>query len=82
MCCSLGNVYTTNKSFRSEHSSTNKHLSEFVHLEIEMAFNTFQELMDISEKNIHYLVDTVFENVKMIYNNLISLLVKILLLIG
>lgn len=61
MCCSLGNVYTTNKSFRSEHSSTNKHLSEFVHLEIEMAFNTFQELMDISEKFIHYLVDTVLE---------------------
>jgi len=35
LACSLGNVYTTNKSFRSEHSLTNKHMSEFTHLEIE-----------------------------------------------
>ena len=35
LSCGLGPVYTTNKSFRSEHSSTNKHLSEFTHLEIE-----------------------------------------------
>jgi asparaginyl-tRNA synthetase len=34
LACSLGSVYTINKSFRSEHSSTNKHLSEFEHLEI------------------------------------------------
>ena len=29
--CALGAVYTTNKSFRSEHSSTYKHVSEFTH---------------------------------------------------
>ena len=40
MACSLGNVYTTNKSFRSEHSSSSKHVSEFTHLEIEMINNS------------------------------------------
>ena len=43
MACSLGNVYTVNKSFRSEHSSTNKHVSEFTHLEIEIVNNTLTD---------------------------------------
>lgn len=52
LACSLGRVYTTNKSFRAEHSSTHKHLSEFEHLEIEACFITLDELMDIAEKLI------------------------------
>lgn len=48
IACSLGSVYTMNKSFRSEHSSTNKHLSEFTHLELETCFTTLDELMDIA----------------------------------
>ena len=36
LACSLGNVYTVNKSFRSEHSNTTKHVSEFTHLEIKI----------------------------------------------
>ena len=55
LACSLRNVYTTNKSFRSEHSSTHKHLSEFTHLEIETCFLTLDELMDIGEKYIKYV---------------------------
>lgn len=55
LACSLGSVYTTNKSFRSEHSSTHKHLSEFEHLEIEDTFLTIQELMQLGEDYIKYV---------------------------
>ena len=46
LACGLGNVYTTNKSFRSEHSNTTKHVSEFTHLEIEMVFNHRTNISD------------------------------------
>ena len=52
LACSLGRVYTTNKSFRAEHSATHKHLSEFEHLEIEACFITLFELMNIAENLI------------------------------
>lgn len=55
LACSLGSVYTTNKSFRSEHSTTNKHLSEFEHLEIEDVFNDIDSLMQIGEDYIKYV---------------------------
>jgi len=55
IACALGSVYTTNKSFRSEHSSTNKHLSEFTHLEIEACFIDLNELMQIGEDYIKYI---------------------------
>jgi asparaginyl-tRNA synthetase len=55
LACSLGSVYTTNKSFRSEHSSTAKHLSEFTHLEIETCFIELGDLMSIGEQYIKYI---------------------------
>lgn len=55
IACSLGSVYTTNKSFRSEHSNTNKHLSEFAHLEIETCFISIDDLMNIGEKYIKFI---------------------------
>lgn len=55
LACSLGAVYTTNKSFRSEHSSTHKHLSEFEHLEIEDVFLSIDDLMQIGEDYIKYV---------------------------
>jgi asparaginyl-tRNA synthetase len=55
LACSLGSVYTTNKSFRSEHSLTNKHLSEFTHLEIESCFITLDDLMNIGEEYIKFI---------------------------
>ena len=60
MACSLGNVYTMNKSFRSEHSLTTKHVSEFTHLEIEMINNTLDDLMNISENMLKYIIDKLF----------------------
>ena len=61
LACSLGNVYTMNKSFRSEHSSTSKHVSEFTHLEIEMINNNLNDLMIISEKMIKYCINEILE---------------------
>jgi asparaginyl-tRNA synthetase len=59
LACSLGSVYTTNKSFRSEHSSTHKHLSEFEHLEIEDTFLTIEELMQLGEDYIKHVGKTI-----------------------
>ena len=50
LACSMGNIYTMNKSFRSEHSSTNKHASEFTHLEIEMVDIDNRDLMNIGKE--------------------------------
>ncbi len=55
LACSLGSVYTTNKSFRSEHSLTSKHLSEFEHLEIEDIFCSVDDLMQVGEDYIKYV---------------------------
>ena len=59
LACGLGNVYTTNKSFRSEHSNTSKHVSEFTHLEIEMVFNTFDELVENAVQLIKYAIKNI-----------------------
>ena len=61
MACSMGNVYTTNKSFRSEHSSTNKHVSEFTHLEIEMITNNMKDIMINGERCIKYCINSVLK---------------------
>ena len=59
LACGLGNVYTTNKSFRSEHSNTHKHVSEFTHLEIEMVFNTFDELIENAINLVKYCIQNI-----------------------
>jgi asparaginyl-tRNA synthetase len=61
LACSLGNVYTFNKSFRSEHSNTSKHVSEFTHLEIEMINIDINDLMNISETMIKYCITKILE---------------------
>lgn len=70
LACSLGSVYTTNKSFRSEHSSTNKHLSEFEHLEIEDVFIEIDDLMQIGEDYIKYVGQYLLDNCGEDINNL------------
>ena len=70
LACGLGNVYTMNKSFRSEHSSTSKHVSEFTHLEIEMITDNMDDLMIISEKMIKYCIRNILIHNKEDINNL------------
>ena len=61
LACALGPCYTTNKSFRAEHSCTNKHASEFPHLEIEAPFVENSDLMDIGEAYIKFVLAHVLQ---------------------
>lgn len=67
--CGLGDCYTVNKSFRSEHSNTNKHASEFTHIEIEIVNKSMENLMTIGENTIKFCIERIFtENIEDIYN--------------
>ena len=50
LCSGLGKVWTSNKSFRAEHSKSNRHLAEFEHIEWEFAWVNLEDLMNFSEE--------------------------------
>ncbi|SMN18957.1 similar to Saccharomyces cerevisiae YHR019C DED81 Cytosolic asparaginyl-tRNA synthetase [Maudiozyma saulgeensis] len=58
---SLGDVYCMQESFRAEKSHTRRHLSEYTHIEAELAFLTFDELLQHIEtlivKSIQYVLE-------------------------
>jgi len=56
-----GSVYTCQKSFRAEKSDTNKHLSEFLHVEYEEYFITLDGLLDQAERFVKHVVTTVLD---------------------
>jgi asparaginyl-tRNA synthetase len=56
---SLGNVYCIEKSFRAEKSLTRRHLSEYTHVEAELDFITFEDLLD----HLEMMISTVVENI-------------------
>ena len=59
---SLGNVYCIEKSFRAEKSDTRRHLSEYTHIEAELDFIEFADLLDHLEEMICRVVDGVLED--------------------
>ncbi|GMM52839.1 asparagine--tRNA ligase [Starmerella bacillaris] len=48
----LGNCFCIQESFRAERSHTRRHLSEYTHLEVEVGFVTFEDLLQHVEKVI------------------------------
>ena len=54
---SMGDVYCIEKSFRSERSLTRRHLAEYTHVEAELDFITFDDLLDHLELVICRVVE-------------------------
>jgi asparaginyl-tRNA synthetase len=61
---SLGDIYTFGPTFRAENSNTYRHASEFWMIEPEMSFYEIDELMDLEEEFLKYLISYLFENSK------------------
>ena len=61
----FGKVYCFGPTFRAEKSKTRRHLMEFWMLEPEMAFFSLEDLMDMEEQFISYVVSRVLETRRM-----------------
>lgn len=57
----LEKIYTIAPSFRAEKSKTSRHLTEYWHAEMEIAWSTFDDIMNHGEQLIKYVVKTVLE---------------------
>ncbi|QLL33910.1 hypothetical protein HG536_0F02350 [Torulaspora globosa] len=58
----LGDVYCVQESFRAEKSHTRRHLSEYTHIEAELCFLSFDELLAHIEKLLVNAVQYVLED--------------------
>ena len=56
LACALGNVYTFGPTFRAEDSNTPRHAAEFWMVEPEVAFADLEEIIDLAEEFVVYLV--------------------------
>lgn len=59
---SLGNVYCIEKSFRAEKSLTRRHLSEYTHVEAELDFIDFEDLLEHLEEMISRVITTIMDD--------------------
>ncbi len=57
----LEKIYTISPSFRAEKSKTSRHLTEYWHAEMEMAWSEFKDIQDCGEKLLKHVVKTVLE---------------------
>ncbi len=60
----LEKIYTISPSFRAEKSKTSRHLTEYWHAEMEMAWSTFKDIQDHGEKLIKHIVKAVLDKHK------------------
>src|SRR5215470_7414496 len=58
----LGKVYSFGPTFRAEKSKTRRHLTEFWMVEPEVAYATLDDIMELAENFITYIVKRVLEN--------------------
>jgi len=61
---SLEKIYTIAPSFRAEKSKTSRHLTEYWHAEMEVAWAGFNEILDYGEGVIKHMVKSVLEKNK------------------
>ncbi len=57
----LEKIYTIAPSFRAEKSKTSRHLTEYWHAEMEMAWSTFEDIQNHGEKAVKHIVKRVLE---------------------
>lgn len=57
----LGRVYTFGPTFRAEKSKTRRHLTEFWMVEPEVAYATVDDMMDLAEQMLCFVVQRVLE---------------------
>ena len=55
-CSGLGRCYTMNPSFRAEKSNTSRHLASFTHIEYEASFGGLEDLLNLSENMVKYVI--------------------------
>ena len=57
----LEKIYTISPSFRAEKSKTSRHLTEYWHAEMEVAWATFDDIIDYGEALLKHVVGKVLE---------------------
>lgn len=55
-------VFETNPTYRAELSATTRHMSEYITIDVEMGFITFDELREFSHQLLRRIVDRVWES--------------------
>ncbi len=58
----VGDIYTFGPTFRAENSNTSRHASEFWMIEPEMAFYDLEDLMDLEEEFVRYIIQYCFDH--------------------
>lgn len=58
----LGEIYTFGPTFRAENSNTTRHAAEFWMIEPEIAFGDLEDVMDLEESMLKYIISYVLEN--------------------
>jgi nondiscriminating aspartyl-tRNA synthetase len=55
-------VFEINPTYRAEPSATTRHMTEFIHLDVEMGFVTFDELMDVAGRMLISVTNKVWSD--------------------
>lgn len=54
-------AFEINPTYRAELSATTRHMTEFIHIDAEMGFIDFNDLMDLLNDLVHYVIEDVWK---------------------